>query len=113
VPARLGAEEQVFLYCELRHQRELLEHGADAQSTRAMHGCQLDRHAAHEDFSGSGRLCPRQQRNERGFARAVFSEQDVHLAGTQLEIDVIEREHTGVLLDDPTARDERRDRPCG
>ena len=52
-----------------------------------MHRVELYRLPAHQDLPGRGLLGAGQQRDQRGFAGAVLAEQDMDLAGAQLEID--------------------------
>ena len=73
-PAReLQRQHHVFERRERRHQVEGLEHEADAFGAQARAAIFVERRqvgAREGDASGSGRIEARQQRQQRGFARA-------------------------------------------
>jgi hypothetical protein len=101
-----GAQEQVLLHRELRHQ--LLEHGADPQRPGMMDGRQVDSLAAELDPSGVGTQRSGNDRDERRLARTILAEKNVHLARPKLEIDIVQRQDTGKPLGDPFEPEERR-----
>ena len=95
---QLGAEEQVLLDGELRHQREFLEHGADAERAGLMHALQIERLAAEADAAG-GRACTPASIWIRVDLPAPFSPNRTCTSpGAQLEIDPVERQYAGKLL---------------
>ncbi len=102
----LGAEEEILLDRHLRHQREVLEDGGDAEPPRLMHRFELDRRAAEADFAAARRLDAGEDRDQRRLAGAVLAEEDMHLAGAEIEIDAVEGEDAGILLADPDGLDE-------
>ena len=93
--AHFRAQEQVLLDGQLRHQRELLEHRADAERAGMMHRTQIDRLAAKLDGPGFRPQHASDDRDERRFAGAVLPEQHVHLAGAQVERHGVEGENPG------------------
>jgi hypothetical protein len=110
---RLGAEEQILLDRHLRHQRELLEYRADAERARVMHRVQLDRRAAEGDPPGIGPQRAGGDRDQGRLAGTVLAEQDVHLARPQLEVDLVERQHTGEALGDRLEAEQGRAHSSG
>ena len=98
VVGQLGAEEQVLLHRQLRHQREFLEHGADAESACLMHRGEVDGLPAELDAAGGRPVDAGHQRDQRRFAGAVLAEQHMHLARPQVEIDAVERDHAREVL---------------
>ncbi|MNN22036.1 hypothetical protein D3C81_1353790 [compost metagenome] len=98
----LGAEEQVVRHRHLRHQGELLEYRADAQAARMLHRLQVD-FATVEHQRAVALVRPGDDRDQRRLARAVLAEQHVDFAGQHLEVDIVERDDTGITLADAAA----------
>jgi len=61
----------------------------------------------------SGSCHTGEQTYERGFARAVFTEQDMDLAGMELERHAIQRHNPREALGDPPQRRHRDRKPLG
>ena len=98
---RFLPQEQVLGNAECGHQREFLEHRADALLTRLAHRPQAHDASVQLDGSRSRRAHAGQQRDQRRLAGAVLAEQHVDLASTQIEIHPVERKHARVLLAEP------------
>src|SRR5271165_4225383 len=96
--SQLGAEEQVLLHRQLRNQRELLEHRADAALAGLVHRGQVDRLTAELHAPVRRPIDAGDERDQRRLAGAVLAEQHMHLAGAQVEIDAAERDHAGEML---------------
>src|SRR5690242_7935823 len=98
--AALQSEADVLGNREIRKERRLLINRRDPQRAsetgrvvrdRAAvydQGCRVRLHSAGDDF------------DQRRFARAVFADQRVDLAGTQLERDLFQRLHSGEMFRD-------------
>ena len=108
---QLGAEEQVLLDGQRRHQREFLEHGADAERARLMDRCsstgsprkrmRCRRSAvARRRGSRSASICRRRSRRTGHAPRPARS----------VEIDLVERDHAGELLGSSLGLHNRRGR---
>ena len=70
--------------------------------TRAWCGAEFrERFAAVANRAGIGREDAGDDVDQRRLAGAVLAEEGVHLAGVQIEVDMIEREHAGKPLRDP------------
>jgi hypothetical protein len=104
---RLATEEDVLLHRQLGHQAEFLEHGADAELARlvrgqAAHGLSLIGVAA-----AIGAQDARDDVDDGRLAGAVLAEENVDLAGRDLQIHPVERAHPGEGLHDPLKLDAR------
>ena len=81
-------------------QAEMLEHHADAQRPRLLriahhHGLAVNRHAAGVGLDGAV-----DDLHQRRFARAVFAQHGVNLAGQHTEGNVTVGDHAGVAFAD-------------
>ncbi len=93
--AGLAAEKDVLGDAQVRYEVELLVDGCDAVPLGVLravdaHGLAADEDAARVRTVGAG-----EHLDECRLARAVLAEQGVHLAGAQIEIDAVERDHAG------------------
>src|SRR5256712_10539155 len=104
----LGAEEEVLLDRQVGHEAELLEYGADAALPRVVDGAELDGRPAQEDVACVGAERASDDVDERGLARTILAKQDVHLSGSQIEVDAVERLYTGEPLAHPAQAEEGR-----
>ena len=87
---QLGAEEEVLLHGQLRHQREFLEHRADAELAGLMHRGQRRSSRRGTGCAGARPIDAGDERNQCRFAGAVLAEQHMHLARPEIEIDAVE-----------------------
>src|SRR5690606_5986876 len=73
----------------------VLVHGADAVTLRIARAAERDGLAVVEHGAERGGEHARHYVDERGLAGAIVAEQAMHLAGIDVEIDVVEREVVG------------------
>ena len=103
----LCPQEEVLLDRELRHQRELLKHGADPEGPGVMHGIERDGTTPESNLPAVGAQRPGNNGDEGRLARPVLAEKHMHLAPPQLEIDLIEGQDPGKTAGDPGQVEER------
>ena len=83
-----------------RHEGEVLEDGVDAERASVRHGLELHLLAEDEHPAGVGLVEAGQDLDQRRLAGAVVADQTEHLAGAEVERDVLERcHHTEALAD--------------
>jgi len=107
-PQGLGAHDDVVEHAEVVSQREVLMHHANAGlqgSTRIAWGQGLTEHL---DRTRIGHIVTEQDRDQRGFARAVFTEQGQHLARCERERDVVVGHQRAEPLGDAAESQDRR-----
>ena len=73
-----------------------------------MDAVELDRPPPAPDDAGGRAVHARQRLDQRRLAGAVLAEEDMDLAGPQIEIDGIECHHAGEMLAQPLDREQRR-----
>jgi hypothetical protein len=105
--ARLAPEEQVLGDREVRRERELLVHHRDAERLRVPRPVEVDVAALDRDAAVVRLLDLREQLHQRGLAGAVLPGHNVDLAGPDVEVDVIDRQHPREALRDPAQHDDR------
>ncbi len=94
-PARLAAEEDVLGDRQVRDQVELLVDGGDPEPLGVLRTMDAHLLTAHEDPPGVGRIGTGEHLDQRALAGAVLTEQHMHLATAQVEVDTVERDHAG------------------
>ena len=92
--------EQVFQDRQRRHQRELLEHHADAAGHGLARRCEAHGAAVHADLARVGVIEAVEHFHQSAFAGAVFAQQRQHLAGANFKINIVVRGHGAELLTD-------------
>ena len=90
-PRRLAAEEEVARDAHHRDHAEILEHGRNAQRLRVARVAEGDRLAVDEDLTRARPVDAGQHLDQRRLAGAVVAEQAMHLAGIDLDVDVLQR----------------------
>ena len=92
--ARLAPQSQILDHRHRRNQIDFLVDGADAQSAGLAGGADLDGMAVEADFAFVAAKRAGHDFDQGRLARAVFSQQGVHLAGVDTEIDLVKRPHS-------------------
>ena len=100
LPQTLGAEHHVVEHGQVVGQREMLVHHADARGQRGLRLARRQRLAVDLDAAGVGNVMPEQDRYQGAFAGAVFTEQREHLAGREVERDIVVGEQRAKALAD-------------
>ena len=95
---RPRAEEHVLGHAQLRHEAQLLVHGLHAELHGPAHPALAELLPVDAHGARVGDLDAGEQPDHRGLPRSVASEQRPHLAGTDRQIRVGERVHTGIVL---------------
>ena len=85
----------VFRNAEIRDQREVLVDDADAGSHRISRAREVDWTAQESDLACVGRIKTGNELDQRAFARAIRAEQGMDFAGSDVEIDSVERHDAG------------------
>ena len=101
VLARLRAEHDVLDDGHHRDQHEVLVHHADAEADGIRRARHLDPLAADVDLSLVGAVEAVEDVHERRLARAVLTQQRVHLALSQVEVDRVVGDERAEPLRDP------------
>ena len=96
----LAVQEHVVVDGQARHEREVLEDGVDAERASVRHRLELHLLAVDEHPAGIGLVEAGQDLDQRRLARAVVADQAEHLAGAEVERDVLERCHDTEALAD-------------
>ena len=91
----LHAQDDVLGHREDRDEHEMLVHHADAERDGIVRAVDRDRSAADEDLALIRPQQPVHDVHQRALARAVFAQERVDLAGTQVEADVIVGQRAG------------------
>ncbi len=104
---RLAADVDVLRGAQVPHQVELLVDDADAQRLRAARAADLGRLAGDLDHARVARMDAGQHLHQRGLARAVLAHERMDLAGTQIEVDLVQRLDAGEALAQAAEGDER------
>ena len=91
-----------------RDEHEVLVHHPDPELDRVLR--RGDRHglAVQKDLARVGGVQPVEDAHQRGLAGSVLAQQGMHFAATQVEVDVVVREHPGKLLGDPSELEDGR-----
>ena len=97
----LAAEEQIGGDVEPRHEIELLRDHHDARRMRLARLGEPHGLAGERIVPWSGVITPDSDAHQRALAGAVLAEQDVDLAGQEVEIDAAQRVHAAEPLLDP------------
>ena len=88
-PRQLAPEEQILLHGEFRRQAEFLEDRADSEQPRGVRRQASDRLALVDEGALVRRIGAGDDVDQRGFAGAVFAEENVRFAEAQIEIDAV------------------------
>src|SRR5437762_268931 len=94
-------KENVLGHGQLRHQTQLLVYRRDAERLRVARRADARRLAVDHDVAGIPGVGAAENLHQRRFAGAVLAEQDVHLAGLELEVHAVERDHSWESFPDP------------
>src|SRR5206468_6377665 len=89
-------------------ERELLEDGADPSPPGVGDRAEVYRRAMEQDLTGVRPESTGHDADERRFARAVLAKEDVHLARSEVEVQLVERLHTREPLAQPAQAEQRR-----
>ena len=95
--AGFGAEEDVLRPRQRWNEAAFLTDMGDPAQERVAGGGEVQFFAADCDAARRGREAAAEDGDEGGFARAVFADQAMHLAGVERERDVVERPRAGEL----------------
>src|ERR1700730_8824680 len=87
----LPVQEHVVVDGELVDQRQVLVHGVDAERAGVVHRLQRDLLALQDDPSRGRGLKAAHDLDQRGFARAVVTQEPQHLTLAQVEVHVVQR----------------------
>ena len=93
-----------------RHEREVLMDHPQPGRDRVARRAEGHRLAVHEDLAAVRPIQPGQHVHQGALAGAVLAQEGVDLAGAQVEIDVVVREHARKLFDDAAGLDGQRRR---
>ena len=104
----LRADEEVAADRHKRQHGQVLVNRRDASIQGVARRAEDDRLAVHEERAGVGRVYPRQRLDEGRLPGAVVAEEAVHLARTDRQRDVLERDHAPEVLGDVTGLEDRR-----
>ena len=107
-PGRLVAEHHVLGDAEPRHQVQFLVDGGDPGLVGGLGRAERGRLAGEADLAGVRAVRPGQHLDQRRLAGPVLTEQAVHLAGVDVEVDPVKGADPGELLDDASHRQQRR-----
>ena len=83
------AKRNVLSHRQRRGEHEMLVHHADALCDRVARGAQGERLFAPENFAGVGTQHPIEDIHQGRFARAVFTDERVHLAAADTKADMV------------------------
>ena len=108
VPPRLRGEHDVLGDGHHRDEHEVLVHHPDPGGNRAVRRADVGRLAVQQDLALVGPVEPVEDVHQRRLAGAVLAEQCMHLAGAEIEVDVVVREHTRKALGDPAQLEDGR-----
>jgi hypothetical protein len=100
---RLAVEKYVLRDAELLHQAQFLKHNADAAFNGIPRRLEAGFLSLDVDFARVRLVDAAQHLDERGFARAVFAHQRVHLSGPDREIHAVQRLDAWERLHDAAA----------
>ena len=104
---RLAPEEDVFSHGKIRGEREFLMNQPDAEPVRVASPARISHGlAVHQDFARIRLVNAAENFDQRGFARAVLTEQRVNLPGPQLEIHPRQRRHAAETFADAAQFDQ-------
>ena len=95
------ADKHVFCHGEVRAERDLLIHGADAEILRLLRGVDMRFGSVQNDASGILLINAGQHLDQGGFSRAVFSHQRMDLAPAQNKIHIAQGFDAGKGFADP------------
>ena len=104
--ARLVREHDVLRDRHHRDEHEVLVHHADPEVDRVARRADLDLVAAQKDLALVGRVEPVEDVHERRLAGSVLAQEGVHLAGRQLEVDLVVRDDSREPLGDAAELEE-------
>ncbi len=96
----LASQKQVLRHGQLRNHGEFLVDHRDAEFASPLRGGQPDRATVDSYRACVRRVHPGEDFHQRGFTCAVLADQHVHLAGSDSEVDSIQRERVGEALGD-------------
>jgi len=105
---RLRRENDVLGDGHDRDEHEVLVHHPDPEIDRVPRRMDRDGFPLDPDFAFVGVVEAVQDVHERRFAGPVLTEERVHLAATQVEIDMVVGHDAGEAFDDPLQLEERR-----
>ena len=108
--AQLAAEEQIVRDGQRRRQSEILVDRLDARGAGVLRRREMHDLAVQADLSvirpyGSG-----ERLDEARLAGSVIPDHGQDLAGIEIEIGVVERDHAAIMLDEATRREDRLSR---
>ena len=102
---RLDAEDHILDDAEHRHQHEMLMHHADPAGDAVAGAGERHRLAINEDVAGIGAVEPGQDVHQGGFAGPVLTKKAKHLAGADVQVDILVRLHRAETLADAAQLD--------
>jgi len=105
--ARLGGEHDVLRHSHHGNQHEVLVHHPDALLDRGLRRAERDRFAVQRHLALVGCVEPVEDVHQRRLARAVLTEERVHLAMPQVEADIVVCDDTGEAFGDVPQLEER------
>jgi hypothetical protein len=106
-PRALAAEEDVVGDGESRDEVEFLVDRRDAQRHRRLRIAEVHLLPAPADRARVGLVRPGEHLDQRGLARAVLTEQAVHLTGADVEVHAVQSADARELLDDAVHLEQR------
>ena len=98
----LATEKQIFRNGEVRQEIDLLIDRADAERLGMHDVAGIDRRAIEAHLPAIPAIGTGQNLDEGGFPRPVLAEQSVDLAGTEIEIDLVQRGHAMKVFRQPS-----------
>ncbi len=101
----LGAQHHVLEHGQVVGEHEVLEHHADAQPDRVGGRAHRGRRPVDLDRPRVGSLDAVQDLHQGGLAGAVLTDDGVHRAGADVDVDVVVGDHAGEPLADATQAD--------
>ena len=108
---RLGAQHHVVQHRQVVGQREVLVHHAHPGGQRGAGVARRQWPAEHFDLPGIGQVVTEQHDHQPGFAGAVLAQQGQHLAGAQVQRDVVVGQQITKALGDALQAQDRGSHP--
>ena len=91
--AGLASQKNILRGRQVAHQVQFLVHDANGQRLGVGRAFDVHRFAVEQDLAAVFAVDPGQDFHQRGFARAVFTHECVHLAGLQVKLGFVQRAH--------------------
>ena len=99
-PPRRSAQHEIFQHRKAWHQLHVLKNGADAEIEAFARRTNLDQLSVHANRARIRLLQAREDADEGRLSRAILAEQDMNLAGEDVERDVVVGDNAGKPLGD-------------